>query len=95
MVQPPEQHAPVSFLNTTGSGIATVVGCSCGVKPRRASQTASSRQNSHMAHRRKLGLPRADYSATVYGPEYPAAGLTSEQWRAVSPDADPYGRPPL
>lgn len=89
-------HLPVSFLNPTrGRGIATMIGCSCGWKPKQASSRGSTRCNGHMAHRRTKGLPRLeDYSGTVYGPGYPAAGLTDAEWHAMS-DADPYGRPAL
>lgn len=84
-------HAPVSILNRTGQGIATVVACSCGWKPAKGSVRGSTRDNGHMAHRRSKGLPRADYSRTVFG-EGPWAGLTWDEWyeRFGGQDINPY-----
>jgi hypothetical protein len=85
------EHAPVSMLNRTGSGIRTVVTCSCGWKPRTAPDRASTMNSAHMAHRRSKGLPRADYNATVMG-EGPWAGLTWDAWHAEhgGQGIDPY-----
>jgi hypothetical protein len=76
---PAGDHAPMSVLNHTGQGIRTLVACSCGVKPAKASESAAMVNNSHMAHRRKLGLPRADYRRAVFG-EGPWAGMTWGDW---------------
>jgi hypothetical protein len=47
--------------------------------------------SAHMAHRRRLGLPRADYSATVFG-EGPWMGLSWDEWYAANggDGMDPY-----
>lgn len=79
-----EDHAPLSVVNRTGRGIATMTACSCGW-PGRASERGSTAHNSHMAHRRKLGLPRFDYSAVVFG-EGPWMGLTWNEWYAAHGD---------
>jgi hypothetical protein len=86
-----EEHAPLSVLNLTGRGIRTMVTCSCGWVPRKAPNAASTMTNSHAAHRRAEGLPRANYAATVFG-EGPWAGLTWDEWYAQhgGRDIDPY-----
>lgn len=72
-------HAPLSVLNRTGRGIRTMTVCSCEWMPAKASERGSTMHNAHMAHRRKMGLPRADYSAAVFG-EGPWMGLTWDEW---------------
>jgi hypothetical protein len=74
-------HAPLSVLNRSTVGIRTMVVCSCEWMPDKPPQRGSTRSNAHMAHRRMLGLPRADYAATVFG-EGPFMGLTWDQWHA-------------
>jgi hypothetical protein len=87
----PEDHAPVSILNRTGRGIRTMIVCSCEWQPANPPERGSTRASAHMAHRRKLGLPRADYSAEVFG-EGPWMGLTWDEWYAQhgGRDLDPY-----
>jgi len=84
-------HAPLSILNRTGLGIRTMIVCSCEWMPARASERGSTRVNAHMAHRRKLGLPRWDYSREVFG-EGPWMGLTWDEWYAKhgGQSIDPY-----
>lgn len=84
-------HAPLSVLNRTGRGIRTTIVCSCEWMPAKAPAAASTMNNSHMAHRRKQGMPRADYSATVFG-EGPWMGLTWDEWHDAHGDenVDPY-----
>jgi len=79
----PADHAPLAVLNHTGHGIRTIVTCSCGWRPAKAANGASAMHNGHMAHRRKAGLPRADYSATVFG-EGPWTGLTWNEWYSAN-----------
>ena len=74
-------HAPLSVLNRTGSGIRTMTICSCEWQPAKAPVAGSTMHNAHMAHRRKMGLPRADYSRTVFG-EGPFMGLTWDEFYA-------------
>lgn len=91
----PDEHAPLSVINTTGSGIRTVVTCSCGWKPAKGPDRGSTMNNGHMAHRRSKGLPRADYAGTVFG-EGPWAGWTWNEWYAQhgGQGLDPYtGQP--
>jgi hypothetical protein len=89
----PASHAPLSILNHTGTGIRTMVTCSCGATPAKAPASMSVLNNSHMAHRRKLGFPRADYTATVFG-EGPWTGWTwDEQYKQRNDsnrNLDPY-----
>lgn len=75
-------HAPLSIRNRTGAGVRSMITCSCGWEPRKASEAASTMHNSHMAHRRHLRLPPADYTATVFG-EGPWAGWTWDEWYEV------------
>ena len=84
-------HAPLSVLNRTGQGIRTMIVCSCEWMPAKAPVASSTMNNSHMAHRRKHGMPRADYSATVFG-EGPWMGLTWDEWYGQhgGQDIDPY-----
>lgn len=84
-------HAPLSVLNRTGQGIRTMIVCSCEWMPAKAPERASTRNSAHMAHRRKMGLPRSDYSTTVFG-EGPWMGLTWDEWyeQHGGPDIDPY-----
>lgn len=84
-------HAPLSVVNRTGHGIATMTICSCGWKPARASERGSTACNAHMAHRRSQKLPRADYSQAVFG-EGPWTGWTWNDWYAVhgSENVSPY-----
>lgn len=85
-------HAPLSVLNRTGSGVRTMVVCSCEWMPANAAERGSTRCNAHAAHRRKLGLPRADYSAEVFG-EGPWMGLTWDEWHGSADGGsgvDPY-----
>ena len=83
-------HAPLSVLNRTGHGIRTMIVCSCEWRPAKAPQAASTMANAHMAHRRKHGLSRADYAATVFG-EGPFMGLTWDEFYAANGSAvDPY-----
>jgi hypothetical protein len=84
-------HAPLSVLNRTGRGIRTMTICSCEWQPAKASERGSTMSSAHMAHRRKLGLSRADYSATVFG-EGPWMGLTWDEWYAQhgTEGIDPY-----
>jgi hypothetical protein len=84
-----EDHAPISVLNRTGRGIRTTIVCSCEWMPAKAPVSASTRSNAHMAHRRKKGMPRADYAATVLG-EGPGMGLTWDEWHASNAGLDPY-----
>jgi hypothetical protein len=85
------EHAPLSVLNRTGQGIRTMVVCSCEWMPAKAPHRGSTRNSAHMAHRRKVGRPRADYSATVFG-EGPWMGLTWDEWHDAhgGQDVDPY-----
>lgn len=84
-------HAPLSVLNRTGRGIRTMTVCSCEWVPAKAPESSRTMHNSHMAHRRKHGLPRADYPATVFG-EGPWMGLTWDEWYDAHGDenVDPY-----
>ena len=84
-------HAPLSVLNRTGHGIRTMVVCSCEWMPAKGPERGSTRNNAHMAHRRKHGMPRADYSATMLG-EGPWMGLTWDEWYAEKGGTgiDPY-----
>lgn len=75
----PADHAPLSVLNRTGHGIRTMVICSCEWQPSRAPGSSRAKSNAHAAHRRKMGLPRADYAREVFG-EGPWMGLTWDQW---------------
>jgi hypothetical protein len=75
----PADHAPISILNRTGRGIRTMTVCSCEWMPAKAAERSQTRQNAHMAHRRSKGMPRADYSAEVFG-EGPWMGLTWDEW---------------
>lgn len=89
------QHVPTIFLNTTDpNGIRTFVGCSCGVMPRRMPQSGNARPLSYMAHARKVGLQVRNISHAVYGPGYPAAGMTWNEWYAAHPGEDPFGERP-
>jgi len=91
----PAGHAPLSVLNRTGQGIRTMIVCSCEWMPAKAPAAASTMSNAHMAHRRKQGMPRADYAAVVFG-EGPWMGLTWDEWYAEHGDegTDPYtGQP--
>ena len=87
----PADHAPLSILNRTGSGIRTMLICSCEWQPAKAPASASTRCNAHAAHRRSRGLPRADYSNTVFG-EGPWTGLTWDEWydQHGDDDTDPF-----
>jgi hypothetical protein len=87
----PADHAPLSVLNRTGQGIRTMTVCSCEWMAAKAPERGSTRANAHMAHRRRLGLPRADYAAEVFG-EGPWAGWTWDEWHEVhgGQDVDPY-----
>ena len=84
-------HAPLSVLNHAGLGIRTMVVCSCEWMPAKPPERGSTMNNAHMAHRRKAGMPRADYSATVFG-EGPWMGLTWDEWYAQhgTKNVDPY-----
>ena len=84
-------HAPLSVLNRTGHGIRTMVVCSCEWMPAKGPERGSTKNNAHMAHRRKTGLPRASYPATVLG-EGPWMGLTWDDWYAENggDGMDPY-----
>jgi hypothetical protein len=86
-----EDHAPLSVLNRTGRGIRTMIVCSCGWMPAKAPVSATVRNNAHMAHRRNVRMPRADYANTVFG-EGPFMGLTWDEWYAAngSDGTDPY-----
>lgn len=88
---PAADHAPLSVLNRTGCGIRTTVICSCEWMPAKAPVAMSTMYSAHMAHRRKHGMPRADYSRTVFG-EGPWMGLTWDEWHAQhgGQDIDPY-----
>ena len=77
----PADHAPLSVLNRTGSGIRTMTACSCEWMPAKGPTAGSTKNNAHMAHRRSKGLGRADYSATVFG-EGPFTGLTWDEFYA-------------
>jgi hypothetical protein len=85
------EHAPLAILNRTGHGVRTIIVCSCEWQPKRASERGSTSCNAHMAHRRSLRLPRADYSAAVFG-EGPWMGLTWNEWYAEhgGQDIDPF-----
>ena len=86
-------HMPVSYLNTTGAGIRTFIGCTCGDNPGTMPKAGTSLHVWHGRHRRTLGLPPLpSYAVTVYGPQYPAAGQTFEQWRTAHPGRDPFGQ---
>jgi hypothetical protein len=63
-----ETHAPVVVLAPAG-GIRTFVACECGWAPKKAPQSVNGWNTGHMAHMRKLGLPRADYGSARYAPE--------------------------
>jgi hypothetical protein len=65
--------------------------CSCEWMPGKAPESSRTKHNSHMAHRRSKGLPRADYSAEVLG-EGPWMGLTWDEWYDAhgGQDIDPY-----
>jgi hypothetical protein len=84
-------HAPLSVLNRTGHGIRTMTVCSCEWMPAKGPERGSTKNNAHMAHRRKMGMPRADYSAEVFG-EGPWMGLTWDEWYAENGGTgiDPY-----
>src|SRR5579859_1368114 len=84
-------HAPLSILNRTGRGIRTMLVCSCEWFPAKASERGSTRANAHMAHRRRLGLPRFNYALEVFG-EGPWMGLTWDEWYAEhgGRSIDPY-----
>lgn len=85
------EHAAVSFLNSSGHGIRTIIGCSCGEVPAKGATGASTMHASHARHRRGLGLPRFDYRRTVIGPGYAASGLTWDEWNASDrAGQDPY-----
>jgi hypothetical protein len=86
-----DEHAPLSILNRTGRGIRTMTVCSCEWMPAKAPESSRTRANAHMAHRRSKGLPRADYSAEVFG-EGPWMGLTWDEWYDAhgGQDIDPY-----
>ena len=87
----PDSHAPLSVLNRHGAGIRTMIICSCEWMPAKPPERGSTMNNAHMAHRRKHGLPRADYSATVFG-EGPWMGLTWDEWHEQhgAENRDPY-----
>jgi len=74
-------HAPLSVLNRTGTGIRTSVVCSCEWMPKHAPVSMSTMYNAHIAHRRKHGMPRFDYRHVVFG-EGPWMGLTWDEWYA-------------
>jgi len=76
------EHAPVSVLNLSGRGVRTMIGCSCGRMPATPPASARTLANSHMAHRRTLGLPRAGYAQVVFG-EGPWTGWTFSEWWEV------------
>jgi len=86
----PAAHAPISMLNRTGSGIRTIIICSCGWTPSKAPERGSTMHNAHDAHRRAHGLRKDTCPADVYG-EGPAKGLTWDQWYAANPGLDPFG----
>jgi hypothetical protein len=75
----PAEHAPLSVLNRSGSGIRTMTVCSCEWMPARPPASSRTAHNAHAAHRKSKGLGRADYSRTVFG-EGPHAGLTWDEW---------------
>lgn len=87
-------HVPTSYLNTTGSGIRTYVGCSCGEGPKKMPQGGRTRANWYLAHARKLGLAVDNIAHAVVAPGYASEGLTWEQWTEKCGDArermDPY-----
>jgi hypothetical protein len=85
-----QQHAAVSYLNTSGTGGRTVIGCSCSWKPKKGAARMSMMHVSHMAHRRQLGLPRFDYSQTTYPAGTLAEGMTWDQFYAAHPGRDPF-----
>jgi hypothetical protein len=87
----PADHAPVSVLNRFGRGIRTMTVCSCEWMPAKPPERASTRANAHAAHRRSLGLPRADYAGEVFG-EGPWMGLSWDEWYSEfgGKDIDPY-----
>lgn len=89
-------HDPLSVLNHAGDGIRTMIICSCGQMKANPAARMSTMNNGHMAHRRRLGLPRADYTRTRFG-EGPWKGLTWDEWYAKhgTEGVDPYtGRKP-
>lgn len=85
------EHAPLSVRNRSGSGIRTMIICSCDWVPTKAPDRGSTRSNAHKVHRRKHGLPPADYNKVVFG-EGPWMGLTWDEWSAQhgGQDIDPY-----
>ena len=87
----PGAHAPLDVINPHRDGIRTMIICSCEWMPAKPPMAASVRANAHMAHRRKLGLPRANYGATVFG-EGPWMGLTWDEWYDAhgGKDIDPF-----
>lgn len=88
---PESTHAPIIILSPDGTGIRSTTACLCGEGPKRGAASSRSMFAWHQAHVRKLGLPRADYSAAVHGADYPAAGMTWGEWYAAHGDADPFG----
>jgi hypothetical protein len=77
----PEDHAPLSVLNPHSEGIRTMTVCSCEWMPKTPPMRGSTKANAHMAHRRSLGLPRANYAREVFG-QGPWMGLTWDEWYA-------------
>lgn len=85
------EHLPVAILSPDGEGVRSTVGCSCGDRPTRGAASMNTMHSWMNAHTRKHGAPRPDYSQTRYAPEYPAAGMTWNEWNATHPGADPFG----
>lgn len=89
------EHRPTDILSPDGTGIRTVVACSCGWEPKKGAASSTSRGTAYKAHCRKMGVQWVHLSESTYatGKGYPAEGMTWNQWYAEhkDDDADPFG----
>lgn len=86
----PNDHRPISKLNTTGVGIRSYFACSCGHEPRTMPTRGSTMHVSYLKHVRSLGIGRNDVADAIYAEGYAAAGMTWDQWYAAHPSLDPF-----
>lgn len=88
-------HRPVMVANPLfhrgGAGVFSYYVCSCGLGPAQVPLRIAYRDLWYRAHRDSLGLTHVHgLSEAVYGPGYPGAGMTWQQWRKLAPGVNPF-----
>ncbi len=86
----PDDHHPLTNLNTTGQGIRSYFSCSCGWKPKRMPESGRMSHVPFMRHAAGFGIRRDNFADARYADGYPAAGMTWNEWYAANPDRDPF-----